>query len=225
MDDHFSHIGSGISLYHFTMFHYDVSILVLMMYGRMHSRTWDPGTPPHDVMRQLWDPGIPHLVGIIGRTWYPSYFDVLFWETLCMVEMHQHLDLGIPLSNLYVFTLCIDEVHKCWDLGIPYLRDLFLMTFYTRRVSKQWDPSIVDYGKLIGNTLWLVGLRKHTSSLLHGFIFAAVRYGFLHAFGWTYVFLTGCHDDFHVPLMHCIGEYILHLAFLRIIWNPGIIGT
>ena len=27
MDDHFSHIGKGISLYHFSMFHYDVSIL------------------------------------------------------------------------------------------------------------------------------------------------------------------------------------------------------
>ena len=79
-----------------------------------------------------------------------------------MVEMHKHLDLGIPHSNLYVLTLCIDGVRKCWDLGIPYLRDLFLMTFYTRRVSKQWDPSIVDYGKLIGNTFWLVGLRKHT---------------------------------------------------------------
>ena len=142
-----------------------------------------------------------------------------------MVEMHKHLDLGIPHSNLYVLTLCIDGVRKCWDPGIPYLRDLFLMTFYTRRVSKQWDPSIVDYGKLIGNTFWLVGLRKHTSSLLHGFIFAAARYGFLHAFGWTYVFRTGCQADFHVTLMHCIGEYILHLAFLRIIWDPGIIGT
>ena len=170
MDDHFNHIESGISL-----FHYDVSILVIMMYGRMHSRTWDPGIPPHDV--------------------------------------------------LFCTTLCIDGVRKCWDPGIPYLRDLFLMTFYTRRVNKQWDPNIVDYGKLVGNTLWLVGLRKHTSSLLHGFIFATVHYGFLHDFGWTYVFLTGCHDDLHVPLMHCIGEYILHLAFLRIIWDPGIIGT
>ena len=138
MDDHFSHIGSGISLYHFTMFHYDVSILVLMMYGRMHSRTWDPGTPPHDVlfcttlcidgMRQLWDPGIPHLVGIIRRTLYPSYFDVLFWENFCMIEMHKHWDMGIPHSDLYVFTLYIDGVHKCWDPGIPYLLDLFLMT-------------------------------------------------------------------------------------------------
>ena len=175
-----------------------------------------------DGMRQLWDPGIPHLVEIIGKILYPSYFDVLFWETLCMVEMRKHLDLSIPHSNLYVFTLCIDGVRKCWDPGIPYLLDLFLMTFHTRRVSKQWDPSIVDYGKLIGNTLWLVGLRKHTSSLLHGFIFVAVRYGFLHAFGWTCVFLTGCDDDFHVPLMHCIGEYILHLVFLRITWDPSI---
>ena len=48
------------------MFYEYVSIFVIMMYGRMHSRTWDPGTPPHDVlfcttlcidgMRQLWDP-------------------------------------------------------------------------------------------------------------------------------------------------------------------------
>ena len=68
MDDHFGHIRSGISLYHFTMCHYDLSILVIMMYGRMHSRTWDPSTPPHDVllcttlcidgMFQLWDPSI-----------------------------------------------------------------------------------------------------------------------------------------------------------------------
>ena len=70
MDDHFSHIGSGISLYHFAMFHYDVSMLVIMMYGRMHSKTWDPGTPPHDVLfcttlcidgvRKCWDLGIPY---------------------------------------------------------------------------------------------------------------------------------------------------------------------
>ena len=36
MDDQFGHIGSGISLYHFTMFNDDVYIFVIMMYGRMH---------------------------------------------------------------------------------------------------------------------------------------------------------------------------------------------
>ena len=84
------------------------------------------------------------------------------------------------------------------------------------------DPWIVYYCNIIGSTFLWVGLRKKFSSLPHGFIFVVISDSFLHTFGWTYVFLAWCYNEFHVNIMQYKWEYIFHLVLLRITWDPDL---